>query len=93
MDTISVKIKLEGAGKFAAETRMAKVEIEGLGDATARANRKSRDSAGGLNLLQRPRPPPRAPARSGSSVRSRRLAACWRPSRGCCWGRRRVSVS
>ncbi len=53
MDTISIRIKLEQAERFAADTRIAKVEIDGLGDAADRANKKSRDSAGGQNLLEK----------------------------------------
>jgi hypothetical protein len=52
-DEITIRIRLADAAKFAGETRIARVEIDELGDAAARANRKSRDSAGGLNLLQK----------------------------------------
>src|SRR4051794_36431013 len=52
-DTISIKIKLRDAAKFAGETRIAAIEIDELGDAAERANRKSRRTAGGMNLLEK----------------------------------------
>lgn len=52
-DVISIRIKLDDAAKFAGETRIARVEIDELGDAAARADRKSRGASGGLNLLQK----------------------------------------
>ncbi len=52
-NTISIKVKLQDAAKFAGETRVASVEIDELGDAAERANRKSRNASGGVNLLQR----------------------------------------
>ncbi len=52
-DTISIKVKLRDAAKFSAEARGVTIEIDAMGDAAARANRKSRDAGGGLNILQK----------------------------------------
>jgi hypothetical protein len=50
-DTINIKIKLDKAAEFAAQTRVASVEIDELGDAAERANRKSKRASGGLDEL------------------------------------------
>lgn len=52
-DTISIKIKLDQAGVFAGDVREATVEVDSLGDAAARAERKSRSAGDGLNFLQK----------------------------------------
>lgn len=52
-DTISIKIKLKDAAKFAGETRIASVEIDELGNAAERANKKSRRAGGGFAYMER----------------------------------------
>jgi hypothetical protein len=52
-DTISIKIKLQDGAKFAGETRIAAVEVDELGDAAERANRKSRGAGDGFSYMQK----------------------------------------
>jgi hypothetical protein len=52
-DTITIRVRLAEASKFAGEAHIVSAEIDEIGDAAARANRKSRGAAGGLNILQK----------------------------------------
>lgn len=52
-DTITIRIRLAEAAKFAGEAHIASAEIDEIGDSAERANRKSRGAAGGMNLLQK----------------------------------------
>jgi hypothetical protein len=51
-DTIKIKVKLDDAAEFAGETRVASFEIEGLGEAARRANKKAKDTSGFDKLKQ-----------------------------------------
>ncbi len=52
-DTIRIRIKLDDAALFAKDVREATIEIDGLGDAAARAEKKSKRASSGLNILQK----------------------------------------
>ena len=52
-NTVSIKIRLEEAQKFAGEVRAASMEIDGLGDAAARADKKSKGASSSVGSLQK----------------------------------------
>lgn len=52
-DTISIRVKLADAARFAAEMRVVAAEIDEAGNASERANRKSRNAGDGFAYMQK----------------------------------------
>jgi hypothetical protein len=52
-DTITIRVRLAEAAKFAGEAHIVSAEIDEIGDSAERANKKSRGAAGGMNILQK----------------------------------------